>query len=86
MPALESWLSTPLWDQFRALLPQRPAYHPLGCHRPRVPDRVIFDKHVQAPGFGCGYRSSPMRPARPPPSATAATNGSSPACSPGSSC
>jgi len=59
VPALESWLITPLWDQFRALLPQRPAYHPnhpLGCHRPRVPDRVIFDKLVQALVFGCGYR------------------------------
>jgi transposase len=59
VPALESWLITPLWDQFRALLPQRPAYHPnhpLGCHRPRIPDRVIFDKLVQALVFGCGYR------------------------------
>jgi transposase len=59
VPALESWLITPRWDQFRALLPQRPAYHPnhpLGCHRPRIPDRVIFDKLVQALVFGCGYR------------------------------
>jgi len=21
--------------------------HPLGCHRPRVPDRVVFDKLIQ---------------------------------------
>ena len=59
MPALPSWLTTPLWDQFHALLPERSAYHPhhpLGCHRPRIPDRVIFDKLVQVLVFGCGYR------------------------------
>lgn len=59
MPALPSWLTTPLWDQFAALLPQPPTYHPdhpLGCHQPRVADRVIFDKLVQVLVFGCGYR------------------------------
>ncbi|MPY51177.1 transposase [Streptomyces sp. K1PN6] len=35
----------PLWDQFQALLPKREAAaHPLGCHRTRIPDRVVFDK------------------------------------------
>jgi hypothetical protein len=50
VPALPSWLTTPLWDQFRALLPDRGTYdpdHPLGCHRRRVADRVVFDKLVQ---------------------------------------
>ncbi|MGW0424433.1 IS5/IS1182 family transposase, partial [Streptomyces sp. NPDC003015] len=50
MPALPSWLTEPLWDQFAALLPQRPAYaptHPLGCHRTRISDRIIFDKLLQ---------------------------------------
>ncbi len=59
MPALPSWLTTPLWDQFRALLPDRGTYdpgHPLGCHRRRVADRVVFDKLVQVLVFGCGYR------------------------------
>ena len=59
MPALPSWLITPLWDQFRALLPDRGAYHPdhpLGCHRQRVADRIIFDKLVQVLVFVCGYR------------------------------
>jgi transposase len=59
VPALESWLIPPTGDQFRALLPQRPAYrpnHPLGCRRPRIPDRVVFDKLVQALVFDCGYR------------------------------
>jgi len=59
VPALPSWLTTPLWDQFRALLPDRGTYdpgHPLGCHRRRVADRVVFDKLVQVLVFGCGYR------------------------------
>jgi transposase len=57
--ALPSWLTDPLWDQFAALLPERAAYHPahpLGCHRPRVADRVVFDKLVHVLVFGCGYR------------------------------
>jgi len=37
-----------LWDQLHALLPERIDQHRLGCHRPRVPDRVVVDKLVQA--------------------------------------
>jgi hypothetical protein len=37
-------------------LPTRQASHPLGCHRPRIPDRLIFDKLIQVLVFGCGYR------------------------------
>jgi hypothetical protein len=33
VPVLPSWIVEPLWDQFRALLPNRPDTHPLGCHR-----------------------------------------------------
>jgi transposase len=31
-------------------------HHPLGCHRPRIPDRLVFDKLIQILVFGCGYR------------------------------
>ena len=58
MPAIPSWLLDPLWDQFSALLPERPVYapsHPLGCRRPRVGDRVIFEKLIQVLRFGCSY-------------------------------
>ena len=58
MPAIPSWLLEPLWDQFAALLPPRPVYvpsHPPGCHRPRIPDRIIFEKLVQVLRFGCSY-------------------------------
>jgi transposase len=45
-----------LWDQVAALLPPHRDTHPLGCHRPRIPDRIIFDKLIQVLVFGCGYR------------------------------
>lgn len=60
MPAIPSWLLEPLWDQFAALLPDRPVYdpaHPLGCHKPRISDRLIFEKLIQVLRFGCSYQS-----------------------------
>ena len=60
MPAIPSWLLEPLWDQFAALLPERPVYdpsHPLGCHRPRIGDRIVFEKLIQVLRFGCSYES-----------------------------
>jgi transposase len=46
----------PLWVQASALLPTRQDTHPLGCHRSRIPDRIVFDKLIQVLVFGCGYR------------------------------
>ena len=60
MPAIPSWLLEPLWDQFAALLPDRPVYapsHPLGCHRLRIADRIIFEKLILVLRFGCSYAS-----------------------------
>jgi transposase len=60
VPAIPSWLLEPLWDQFAALLPDRPVFdpsHPLGCHRKRIGDRVIFEKLIQVLRFGCSYAS-----------------------------
>ena len=56
MPALPSSVLEPLWVQIAALLPTRQDTHPLGCHRPRIPDRIVFDKLIQVLVFGCGYR------------------------------
>jgi transposase len=59
VPALPSWLTEPLWDQFAALLPTRETYvssHPWGCHRRRIADRIVFDKLVQVLRFGCSYQ------------------------------
>ncbi len=56
MPALPPYIIEPIWEQFEALLPERDADHPLGCHRPRIPDRTVFEKLVQVLVFGCAYR------------------------------
>jgi transposase len=56
VPALPWSILEPLWVQVSALLPARQVHHPLGCHRPRIPDRVVFDKLIQVLVFGCGYR------------------------------
>ena len=55
MPAIQPYILEPIWEQFCALLPEREVNHPLGCHRPRIPDRVVFEKLVQVLVFGCAY-------------------------------
>ncbi len=56
MPTIPRYIIEPVWEQFRALLPRRDAdVHPLGCHRSRIPDRLVFDKLVQVLVFGCAY-------------------------------
>ncbi len=55
MPAVPSSFIEPLWVQFEALIPPRHARHPLGCHRPRIADRVVFDKLVAKLVFGGSY-------------------------------
>jgi transposase len=53
-----SCLLEPIWNQFSVLLPQQPIFHPnhpLGCHRRRIPDRVVFDHIVAALVHGSGY-------------------------------
>lgn len=55
MPAVPSSFIEPLWHQFEALIPPVVDAHPLGCHRPRVSDRVIFDKLVQILVLGAAY-------------------------------
>ena len=55
MPALPPYLIEPIFQQFSALLPEREVDHPLGCHRPRIPDRVVFEKLIQVLVFGCAY-------------------------------
>ena len=55
MPAIPSSIIEPVWDQFAALLPRHEVTHPLGCHRSRIPDSIVFDKLVQVLVFGCAY-------------------------------
>jgi hypothetical protein len=51
--ALPSWLIEPTWDACQVLLLVVDDLHPLGCRRPRIPDRLVFDKLVQILVFGC---------------------------------
>jgi Transposase DDE domain/Putative transposase of IS4/5 family (DUF4096) len=55
MPAVPPYIIEPIFEQFEALLPDREVNHPLGCHRPRIPDRVVFERLVQVLVFGCAY-------------------------------
>jgi transposase len=58
VPVLPVCLVNPLWEQFAALLPARPVVapsHPLGCHRRRIPERVVFDHVLAALVHGSGY-------------------------------
>lgn len=58
MPVLPVCLLEPLWIQFSALLPARPRIsptHPLGCHRQRIADRVVFEHVLAALVHGSGY-------------------------------
>lgn len=58
MPTVPSCLIEPLWAEFAALLPDKPEFdprHPLGCHRRRIPDRIVFEHVLDALVHGSGY-------------------------------
>src|SRR3712207_2386270 len=60
VPLLPASLTEPLWVEFAALIGEadRPEFcptHPWGCHRRRVPDRVVFDHVIAALVHGTGY-------------------------------
>ena len=53
VPDIPSPIGEPIWVAFAVLLPPHADGHPLGRHRPRIADRVVFDKLVQVLVFGC---------------------------------
>jgi hypothetical protein len=55
MPTVPPYIIEPIWEQFSDLLPDREPDHPLGYHRPRVPDPVVIEKVVEVLVFGCAY-------------------------------
>ena len=63
MPVVPSCLLEPAWVEFCALLnehrggepPEFAPGHPWGCHRRRVPDRVVFAHVINALVHGSGY-------------------------------
>jgi len=80
VPALPPYIIEPIWQQFSALLPSREEVeHPLGCHRPRISDRLVFEKLIQILVFGCASSGgSPTSHVQPPRCAVGATSGSRP--------
>ena len=60
MPLLPASLIEPLWVELAALIgsDERPEFaptHPWGCHRRRIPDRVVFEHLIGAFVHGSGY-------------------------------
>ncbi|OQD51921.1 IS5 family transposase [Streptomyces phaeoluteigriseus] len=55
MPVVPESILAPIRQEFLALLPEREDRHPLGCHRPRIPDAVVFDRLVLVLVSGMGY-------------------------------
>jgi hypothetical protein len=60
VPLLPASLIEPLWAEFAALIgaeecPEFSPSHPWGCHRRRVPDRVVFDRVIAALVHSSGY-------------------------------
>jgi len=60
VPLLPASLIEPLWVEFAALIgaDERPEFspsHPWGCHRRRIPDRVVFEHVLAALVHGSGY-------------------------------
>ena len=55
MPAVPSCILDPLREQVLALLPPHIDDHPLGCHRRRIDDELVFGKLAEALLFGAGY-------------------------------
>jgi Transposase DDE domain len=60
VPLLPASLIEPLWVEFAALIgadtrPEFAPSHPWGCHRRRIPDRVVFDHVLAALVHVTGY-------------------------------
>lgn len=63
MPVVPSCLLEPIWAEFDAVLtevrggdlPEFDPSHPLGCHRRRIDDRVVFEHVIDALVHGSGY-------------------------------
>jgi transposase len=56
MLALDPMVVEAVWQSFSAYLPERgESDHPLGCHRPRIPDRDCFEAILIRLVTGCSW-------------------------------
>ena len=58
MRALEPEVVNAVWEAVKHLIPQPVDNHPLGCHRPRIPDRVCFEAFLIRLILGCSWRDT----------------------------
>jgi transposase len=59
VPAVPSSLLEPVWVEFHTAIGEDPPEfdptHPLGCHRRRIPSRVVFEHLLDALVHGSGF-------------------------------
>lgn len=56
MRALDNRVVDAVWQAVEPLIPKRPpTNHPLGCHRPRIPDRECFEAILFRLVTGCSW-------------------------------
>lgn len=55
MRALDPEVADAVWSAVSALIPAPAGAHPLGCHRPRVPDRLCFEGMLVRLATGCSW-------------------------------
>ena len=58
MRALESEVTNAVWEAVEALLPEREVNHPMGGHRPRIPNRLCFQGILVRLVTGCSWVSA----------------------------
>jgi transposase len=55
MRALEPEVVDAVWRAVEGLIPAPIDGHPLGCHRPRAPDRLCFEGILLRLVMGCAW-------------------------------
>jgi transposase len=58
MRALDPEVVDALWIAVEPLIPEQASAHPLGCHRPRIPDRVCLAGIVVRLATGCSWEDA----------------------------
>ena len=58
MRALDPEVANPVWAAVEGLLPSREDNHPLGCHNPRISDRVCFPGTLIRFVTGCSWETA----------------------------
>lgn len=58
MRALDPEVGDVVWAAIKGLIPAPPRTHPLGCHRPRVDDRLCFQVILVRLATGCSWEDA----------------------------